>query len=564
MNDQVGIDVSVIIVNYNVKHFADQCLKSVFASQGSLSIEVLLIDNASEDGSIEFLQDRFPDVKFIANNKNVGFGRANNIALEKARGRFLLVLNPDTLLSQDSLTEMVKYIESNPEVGAIGPKILTRYGSFDKTSKRGLPTPWVSFCRISGLSKLFPKSKTFGKYDLLYLDPDKPAEVETLVGCCMLVRAEAYNTVGGFDEDFFMYGEDIDWSYRISLAGWKVHYAPVTRIVHFRGESTRRSSINADKAFYSAMHLFADKHFRNQHNWLSHQLINLGIILAHTASKIGKVYRKVLWPSIDWIGYLGILASARWVRSWDICVNLGMSRWGNFDLTTMIAAALSVQSLVWIASFAGFGVYGKQRGNSKALFWGLLVGFLINSSLTYFFKQFAYSRFVTLYGLIFGGLFVWGWRYTLHTIAKTKYWQFFLRRRTLIVGAGCTGRTVLKKIRSDQNVPYLPVGFIDPDGELIGSLIDDLPVIGGEDDLLRLLKQEKIEEILFAHENLNYDHLLNIVSKIGLLNGVNFKVITPDMVNRSDNTLPLLSVEYLAPRGVGRALRRFSDYIVNK
>lgn len=564
MTDKSVVDVSIIIVNYNVKHFADQCLKSVFASKGSLSIEILVVDNASEDGSIEFLMARFPEVEFIANSENIGFGRANNIALKRARGRFLLVLNPDTLLSEDSLTEMVRYMESHPQAGAMGPKILTRYGSFDKTSKRGLPTPWVAFCRISGLAKLFPKSRIFGKYDLLYLDPDKPAIVESLAGSCMMVRAEAYNEIGGFDEDYFMYGEDIDWSYRFLLGGWEVHYAPVTRIVHFRGESTRRSSIDINKAFYGAMHLFVDKHFRNQHNWFAHQLINSGIVMAYAVAKINKVYRKVMWPFVDWVGYWGILASARWVRSWDICVDLGMSRWSSFDLTTMIAVALSIQSAVWIVSFTGFGVYGKQRGNAKALLWGLLVGFLINSSLTYFFKQFAYSRFVTLYGLIFGGLFVWGWRSLLQAISKTKYWQFFLRRRTLIVGAGETGRKVLEKIRLDKSVPYLPVGFIDPNGELVGSLIDDLPVIGGEEDLLLLVKQEKIEELLFAHDKIDYDHLLSLVSKIGALNGINFKLITPDLVKSSDNRIPLLSVEYLASRGRGKTLRRFSDYVAKK
>ncbi|MCF7811838.1 glycosyltransferase family 2 protein, partial [bacterium] len=198
------IDVSVIIVNYNVKSFAEQCLHSVSAAIGNLSVEVFVIDNGSTDGSVEYLKSRFPSFKIIDNGENVGFGKANNIGLEKSCGKYLLILNPDTLIAEDTLKSLSQYLDANLKVGAVGPKILTREGAFDITSKRGFPTPWVAFSRLSGLSRIFPKSPTFGKYDLLYLDPDQSAEVDSLVGSCMMVRREAYQQTGGFDEDYFM------------------------------------------------------------------------------------------------------------------------------------------------------------------------------------------------------------------------------------------------------------------------------------------------------------------------------------------------------------------------
>jgi GT2 family glycosyltransferase len=177
-----AVDISIIIVNFNVKYFVEQCLRSVAAASEGVSVEVFVVDNGSTDGSLEYLRPLFPTVRFIDNITNSGFGSANNVAMKISLGRYLLILNPDTLIGSDSLRAMVKYMDDNPQVGASGPKILTRTGEFDRTCKRGLPTPWVGFCRLSGLSRLFPQSRLFGKYDLLYLDSDTPAEVDALSG----------------------------------------------------------------------------------------------------------------------------------------------------------------------------------------------------------------------------------------------------------------------------------------------------------------------------------------------------------------------------------------------
>ncbi len=227
-----AVDVSITVVNFNVKHFADQCLRSIYASKGDIDFEVFLVDNASNDGSPEYLQARHPDVNYIINRENLGFGRANNQAMERATGRYLLILNPDTILGETSLEAMVEYMDSHPEAGAMGPMILTRDGGFDVASKRGFPTPWVAFTRLSGLANLFPKSRIFGRYNLLYLDPNKPCEVDALVGSCMMVRREVYLQVGGFDEDYFMYHEDVDLGWLTHLAGYKIMVVPRAVVYH--------------------------------------------------------------------------------------------------------------------------------------------------------------------------------------------------------------------------------------------------------------------------------------------------------------------------------------------
>ncbi len=546
------IDISIIIVNYNVKHFAEQCLRSVEAATGSLSVEVFLVDNGSSDESVEYLRSRFPSVTIIDNGENLGFGRANNIAFKRAQGRYLFVLNPDTLLGEDTLHALVEYMDEHPRAGAAGPKILTRDGSFDVTSKRGFPTPWVAFCRFSGLARLFPMSEFFGRYDLLYLSPDQPAEIDSLVGSCMIVRSDVYREIGGFDEDYFMFGEDIDWCYRMKQTGWQIHYAPVTTIVHFKGESTRRSNINRDRAFYGAMHLFVEKHFRGRYPLIAHRLIDLGILFAGAAARARRIWRRWIYPVLDWLCLFLILWLARIIR------------WGEFGLNFPVVFAMVIQASAWTASLAGFGAYMSKRGLTAPLVRGMMLGFLVNSSFTYFFKQFAFSRFLNLFGLVVGGLVIWGWRNALKKLRKTSGWRRFYQRRTLIVGVGEVGRKIVNRIRSEQDLPYQTVGFIDPDETSVGSLISDLPVLGSERDLSRLVMQEEIEEVLFAYEKVDHIRVLEVVGQIGEKRGVNFKIIAPETTIQPDGQIPLLTLDYLSPRGLSQSLRKITTLVMKR
>lgn len=252
--------VSVIIVSYNVRHYLAQCLESVRRASASVETEVIVIDNESSDGSLEYLEPLFPEVRFMPAGGNLGFAKANNRALELATGKYVLFLNPDTVISENVLVECVSFMDAHPEAGMTGVKMLNADGSFARESRRAVPTPWVSFCKMFGLTALMPHSKLFGKYYLGYLPREKAARIEVVSGAFMFARREAVTALGGFDEAYFMYGEDVDLSYRILKAGWQNWYLPVT-ILHYKGESTNRTSYRYAKVFYGAMSIFFDRHF---------------------------------------------------------------------------------------------------------------------------------------------------------------------------------------------------------------------------------------------------------------------------------------------------------------
>ncbi|MEK7671678.1 MAG: glycosyltransferase family 2 protein, partial [Bacteroidota bacterium] len=255
------MDLSVIIVNYNVRQFLENALASTYRAMEGLQGEVFVVDNASDDGSIEMVKTKFPHVLLIENQANVGFAKANNAALKQAKGRYVLLLNPDTIVQEDTFKVMIRFFDENPDAGLAGCKILNPDGTFQLPCRRSFPTPWVAFTKIFGLSTLLPKSKLFGKYNLTYLNEDETYEVDAVSGSLMFLRREAYEKVGGLDETFFMYGEDLDWCYRISKSGYKVYYVHSTKIIHFKGESTRRSEIDEIRTFYQAMQLFVEIHF---------------------------------------------------------------------------------------------------------------------------------------------------------------------------------------------------------------------------------------------------------------------------------------------------------------
>lgn len=271
------LKVSIVIVNYNVKYFLEQCLYSVRAAMSGIDAEVFVVDNHSTDGSIEYLRPKFPEVVFIENQDNLGFSKANNLAIGQSRGEYVLLLNPDTVIGKNGLRSLCSFMDNNPESGGVGVKMIDGYGRFLPESKRSFPSPWVSFCRLSGLSRLFPMSRKFSHYNLLYLDENKTHQVDVLSGAFMLLRHNALDKIGLLDETFFMYGEDIDLSYRLILGGYKNYYIP-ERILHYKGESTKHGDIKYIKAFYGAMLIFFKKYSPHL-SWIMSFFIKSAIVL---------------------------------------------------------------------------------------------------------------------------------------------------------------------------------------------------------------------------------------------------------------------------------------------
>ena len=282
-------DLGIVIVNWNTRGLLERCLQTVFGSE-KMSYQVVVVDNASSDGSAEMVSEEFPEAILIANEHNVGFSLANNQGLRKLgfdlgkhdreSPRYALVLNPDTEMPPDAMAAMVEYMdrEDRQDVGAASCKLVLPDGNLDPSCRRSFPTPLVSFYRMLGLSKIFPRSPRFGKYNMTYVDPDREIEVDSITGAFMMVRREAMEQVGLFDEGYWMYGEDLDWSFRIKQAGWKIMYTPEVTVLHVKRAASRQNP-EARVAFYHAMLKFYRDHYRKTTPLWLHVLVMMGLLV---------------------------------------------------------------------------------------------------------------------------------------------------------------------------------------------------------------------------------------------------------------------------------------------
>lgn len=258
-------DLGIIVLNYNTRDLLRDCLRSLAATRGP-KLDITVVDNASPDNSVAMVSAEFPNVRLIASETNGGYAFGNNLALREFLSRpnpprALMLLNTDTVVPPDSLARMMDFFDAHPEAGIVGPKLVLRDGSLDLACRRSFPTPEISFYRMLGLSKLFPKSRTFGRYNLTYLDENETAQVDSVVGAAMLMRTQALEQAGLLDETFFMYGEDLDLALRIKQKGWNAYYYPGAQIMHYKRESSRQSK-KAQVEFYRAMYIFYAKHYR--------------------------------------------------------------------------------------------------------------------------------------------------------------------------------------------------------------------------------------------------------------------------------------------------------------
>ena len=306
--------LSVVIVNYNVKYFLKQCLASVYNSDqkmadgSELELDVWVVDNDSVDGSVAMVEHDFPQVHIIANHENTGFARANNQALARATGQCLLLLNPDTIVERDTFVRCADFMTAHPDCGGLCVKMVDGRGRFLKESKRGFPTPEAAFYKISGLIHMFPHSRRVAAYYMGHLPEDEVNEIEIMPGAFLMFRHEVYEKIGGLDESYFMYGEDIDYSWRIRLAGWKNYYLPETRIIHYKGESTRKGSMNYVYTFYNAMSIFVRRYFSGKGAKFFTLMLHLAIWLRALAAWAKRVARQVAVPLLDFgVAYGGFV-----------------------------------------------------------------------------------------------------------------------------------------------------------------------------------------------------------------------------------------------------------------
>ncbi len=554
------MDLSVIIVNYNVRQFLENALVSIKRSLSGIDSEIIVVDNNSDDGSVEMLREKFPDVCLIASGTNMGFARANNVALKRAAGKCLLLINPDTIVQEDTCRVMLDFLSTHPDVGLAGCKILNSDGTFQLACRRSFPTPWVAFTKVSGLSSLFPRSRLFGKYNLTYLNPDKMYEVDAVSGSFMMMSRRAFEAVGVLDESFFMYGEDLDWCYRTKQAGFKVYYVPTTKLIHFKGESTRRSNIDEIQVFYRAMQLFVEKHFSR--SIVVEMLLTLGIILRAALAFVARAGQSILLAATDYVWVVLSFVAAEFLY---------------FGGTLRFPE--HAYPLVWIAppllvvgALYGLGLYGNARNSVSRAGVGVLISYLLISATVFFAKDFAFSRAVVLISGALSLVFLPGWRFGLRMFSPVRGVNLsrpsLFGRRTLIVGAGTSGQEVLRRLRARVDGGYDVQGFIDADRRRVGEQVAGVEVLGSLENISKVITERKIAEVIFSTNGLSYVDMLSTIAKSNA-RGVNFRLV-PDSLDaiigttRIDplDTIPLVDIEYNIQKPVHRILKRLLDMVV--
>jgi GT2 family glycosyltransferase len=552
------IDLSILIVNYNVKEFLLNLLGSIQIAAKNISIEIIVVDNASDDGSVEILRQRFPDITLIANNKNVGFGAANNQAMRIAKGKYFLLINPDTIVREDTFIKMIEFFEKVPEAGIAGCKVLNPDGSLQLSCRRSFPGPWTSFTKVTGLSTLFPKSRILARYNLTYLDENQTYEVDAVSGAFLMMRKEVYKNIGGFDEQFFMYGEDLDLCYRVQKSNYKVFYLHTTEIIHYKGESTKRSSIDETKVFYDAMHLFVRKHFSS--SFLVESILQAAIIFRKLFA-FANVYKLSIISIItDFFTFSlavyfaeNIYANERWIGFPEFALP-----WVYF-----------IPALIQIIVSAIGGTYKKNSFSILRTFFSLLSGMVFLAALTYFFKQVAFSRAVVLltYGLAI--IFFLLWRIALKVIFKMGLEIDTRKSRTLIVANEVRADELASKLRSTFTRLYHVVGLIGMTRKSVGGSVSNFKILGAIDNIKKIIVDEKIDKVIFSSDDLSFNQMFTVVAECQGQN-VEFLVAGKEsdyLVGKSAITMlddiPLLKVQYNISSYFHRATKRALDIILS-
>ncbi len=514
--------LSIVIVNYNVKHFLDQCLTSVRRATSGIDADVWVVDNNSVDGSVRMMKEKFPEVKLIANKDNVGFSRANNQAIRESKGEYVLLLNPDTVVEHDTFSKIIEFMDAHPDAGGLGVKMIDGKGNFLPESKRGLPTPDVALYKISGLSKLFPKSRTFGKYHLGYLDKDEINEVEILSGAFMFMRRSALDKTGLLDEDFFMYGEDIDLSYRIIKAGYKNYYFPDTRIIHYKGESTKKSSVNYVFVFYNAMVIFARKHFSQKNARLFSLLINMAIWLRASMAILSRFLKKALLPLMD---IALIFAGIYFIKEyWE---NKVIFPEGGSYPYEFIAITVPLYIFVWLFSVYLSGGYDRPIRLIK-IFQGIAIGtvfILVVYALLN--ESYRFSRTIIILGAVWGLSAMTILRLILHLLGLKRYriGTESKNRRFIIVGQKDEAERVSELLHKTWLTPAF-VGLVS----IKNNNEKDEQFIGTIDQLPEIITIYKISEVIFCSKSLPHQVIIDKMSEFQHLR-IDFKIAPEDSLS---------------------------------
>ncbi len=496
--------LTIIIVNYNVSAFLEQALTSAQKAMHGIDGEIYVVDNHSVDNSVAMVKAKFPNVKLIENQDNVGFAKANNQAIRISSGEYVLLLNPDTVVEEDTFEKCIRFMDETPECGGLGVKMVDGQGRFLPESKRGIPYPKSSFYKLFGLSKLFPKSQKFGAYHATYIGEDETHEVEVLAGAFMMLRKSVLDEVGLLDEDYFMYGEDIDLSYRILKGGYKNYYFPQTRIIHYKGESTKKGSMNYVYVFYNAMQIFARKHFSANNAKIFNVAINVAIWLRASLAAMKRILSRLLLPLLDFaLIFAGLYAISKY---WDHNV---LYQRNSFFPDYYFYAVLPGYTLLWQLAVLLRGGYRKPVNRSllnRGIISGGVVVLLIYALLP---ETMRFSRAVVVMGIVWALLAVNVLRHLLFKAHLIDVDARRLSQRIAIVGGDEETDRVLNMVKS-INTPREFIGLImTQPAENKNPL-----VIGNVEDLSELVTIYQVNEVIFCARDIPAEQIINWMNRL--------------------------------------------------
>jgi len=523
--------ISIVIVNYRVPDFLARTLTSLREADNYDSTEIIVVDNASQDDSKETITAKFPEVNWVGLKNNIGFGKACNVGAQSARGTYLLLLNPDTLVSKNTLSVCMDFFNTHPQAGIMGPKIINANGTLQASCRRSFPSPQVAFFKLIGFSRLFPKSKTFGKYNLNYLDPNVCTQVDAISGSFMFMPLRVFQEINGFDEAFFMYGEDLDLCYRVLLKGRPVWYNPATQIVHFKGKSAAKQSWKAKKAFYEAMIIFSRKHKQTHAAYFPTQLLFLGIMALAAVNFIGGLLKTFTACFIDIVFINTIL----WLGISIRFSMLGMENpyFGGNTATLLLMHVLL--SFAFIGIFFNRGVYSKDRYSIVNSLASGLFASMVFMVVVFFVNSMAFSRIAFLLSTIAITLALVVWREVLPRLIS-QFRRFIFSTGTVVVlGNDSVALALIKNVESDASATI--AGVLWPIIEQHPGQFEGYPVLGHIEDIRQILSNGHVDQLLIATAQPWYSYVIEALATVKV-HRLTIRWVPPELFNRSSEKLP--------------------------
>lgn len=552
------MQLSVIIVNYNVRFFLEQCLHSVIKATVGIEAEIWVVDNQSSDGSQTFLPQQFPRVHFIWNDTNLGFSKANNQALERAVGDYILFLNPDTIVAEDTFRICLDFFSRHPDAGALGIRMVDGAGQFLKESKRAFPSPLTSLYKLSGLAQLFPRSAVFARYHLGHLSEKENQVVDVLAGAFMFIPRAVLQQTGSFDEGFFMYGEDVDLSYRIQKAvhpqtgiAYQNYYVADSSIIHFKGESTKKGSLNYVRLFYKAMSQFVQKHYTDSSAGLFNAFVQTAIWGRAVLSALSRVLQKIGLPLLD----AAIILLSFWGVKW----------WWNHSIRNdvsyspnMLGIAFPVYGIIFLLASYYSGLYDRGYRQAQLNRSTFMATLLLLSGYALLPESLRFSRGILVFGV--GAAFVamsmlrWcfiRWR-VINAVSEDDE-----NRQTVIVA----GETTYHKVMTLMQEAGMQERVL---GRVSGGDAAEKGTLGNTTQLVHLVKMYPVKEVIFCENGLSFKDIIGLIQQ--LPPGVRCKFHASGSSSIVGSDSKDMEGEYLTPEKkytIGQALNRRNKNLID-